>query len=176
MRGQGEPLLYLDLDGVVHHEAVYIGTKRGIFIKQDEAPGRVLFEWIPILVEILRPYPDVKLVLSSSWCRRPGYGRTLKRMPEELRQRFVGGTFHRHHHGSDPLTSLLFQSLPRGQQILNDVNRRQPSDWIALDDDDEDWPTAYRHHLVHCNGALGLSDPDTQAALTRRLAVLDRVS
>ncbi|MFK4706020.1 hypothetical protein ABIC83_002859 [Roseateles asaccharophilus] len=175
MKGHGEPVLYLDLDGVGHHEAVYISPKRGIYINQDEAPGRVLFEWIPILVDILRPHHDVKLVLSSSWCRRPGYDRTLKRLPDELRKRFVGGTFHRRHHGADPLASREFQTLPRGQQILNDVKRRQPSDWLALDDDDEGWPADHRGHLIHCNGSLGLSDPVTQVTLALRLAALSRL-
>ena len=31
--------------------------------------------------------------------------------------------------------------------------------WIALDDDLEDWPAAYRHHLIACDGTKGLSDP-----------------
>ena len=169
MRGQNELLLYLDLDGVVHHEAVY-SSSRGIYIDQRQGPGRTLFEWVPILTEILESFPEVKLVLSSSWCRRPGYSRTLDRLPEPLRQRFVGGTFHRRHHGSDRHADLSFTSLSRGQQIVSDVGRRQPRDWLALDDDDLDWPSAHLDHLIHCDGALGLSDPAIQALLKAKLS------
>ncbi len=35
-------LLYLDFDGVLHHEAVYVSSKRGIYIRE---PGFELFEW-----------------------------------------------------------------------------------------------------------------------------------
>ena len=87
-------VLYLDLDGVVQHEAVLYHPKRGIYMSPIQT-GRVLFEWIPILEGILRPYPDVALVLSSTWCIRPGYAKTLERLPSSLGSRFIGGTYHR---------------------------------------------------------------------------------
>jgi len=168
MKGQGELLIYLDLDGVVHHEAVY-ASPRGIYMNQEQAPGRTLFEWVHHLVDALEPFPQVKLVLSSSWCRWPGYSRTLKRLPAPLRQRFVGGTFHSHHHGADPGELYSFTALPRGQQVLKDVLRRQPLDWLALDDDDEDWPVNQTGHLLLCDGELGLSNPATRSDLRARL-------
>lgn len=170
MRGSGDLLVYLDLDGVMHHQAVYQDRLQGIYMSQTEAPGRILFEWAGVLVDILRPYPNIRLVLSSSWCRRPGYRRTLKRLPVELQARFVGGTFHRRVHGADPGAELEFASLPRGVQIANDVARRRPRDWLALDDDDRGWRVEHRGHLVKCDGRLGLSDPATQLELSRRLS------
>jgi len=169
VNGSGVLVLYLDLDGVVHHHAVYQG-RRGIHMSVTESPGRSLFEWADVLAELLRPFPSVHLVLSSSWCRRPGYARTIKRLPPELRARFIGGTFHRRLHGPDPGAEIEFASLPRGVQVINDVARRRPRDWLALDDDDRGWPAEHRGHLVLCNGELGISDPTTQQELTKRLS------
>jgi hypothetical protein len=152
-----EVVLYLDLDGVVHHEAVYWHPRRGIYI-HEHVRDRTLFEWIPQLQAALLPYPQVALVLSSSWCVRPGYAKTLKRFPDDLRRRFIGGTYHKRHHGVDPWMLQSFRETPRGEQILQDVRRRRPHQWLALDDDDYKWPPQIRDHLIHCDGERGLSD------------------
>lgn len=162
-------ILYLDLDGAVHHEAVYWHPRRGVFMSPKHAPGRTLFEWVSILEEILLPYPEVALVLSSTWCIQPGYGKTLKRLPETLRSRFIGGTYHRRAHGADPLTQAAFRSTPRGLQVLADAKRRKPRHWLALDDDVEDWPDSARENLVACDGERGLSDPKVREELRRKL-------
>lgn len=162
-------VLYLDLDGVVHHEAVLWHPRRGIYMSPYEASDRTLFEWLPFLQEELAPYPQVSLVLSSTWCIRPGYSKTLQRLPEQLRARFIGGTFHKRVHGADPWILSSFRSTSRGQQILADVTRRKPRQWLALDDDIEDWPTTILDRLVACDGRTGLSDPQTRQALRNML-------
>ncbi len=165
-------VVYLDFDGVTHHEAVYISHKRGIYIDQTIAPGAVLFEWAPILIDALQPYADVKIVLSTSWCRQPGFSRAKKRLPMELQSRVVGGTYHRSIHGADPWLRHQFAETPRASQILADVGRRKPKRWIALDDDVDDWPVEYLDHLVPCDGALGLSSAETQVCLRIKLAAM----
>lgn len=131
----GLVVLYLDLDGVLHDEHAVRNRRRGIHMCPKRAPGRTLFEWLPILETILEPFPLVKLVLSSSWCVWPGYGKTLKRFPLAIRGRFAGGTFHKRIHKCDPWAFANFQSKSRGEQILQDVQRRKPAHWLALDDD-----------------------------------------
>lgn len=162
-------LLYLDVDGVVHHEAAIWHPRLGIHMSPVLAPGRSLFEWVPILVAALAPYPEVRLVLSSTWCIRPGYGKTLKRLPELLRNRFIGGTFHKRVHGADPWTSTSFQGTSRGMQIWADVQRRKPRQWLALDDDIEGWPAWALENLVACDGQTGLSSASVQAELMLKL-------
>lgn len=161
--------LYLDLDGVVQHQAVMWHHRRGIYMSPTEAPGRTLFEWLPFLVEALAPFPDVRLVLSSSWCIRPGYGNTLKRLPAELRTRFIGGTFHRRVHGPDYSAILEFQAQPRWQQVLQDVERRKPRQWLAIDDDVEGWPAWALDRLIQCDGETGLSSPSVRDELQEKL-------
>ena len=165
-------VLYLDLDGVLHHEEVYFHPKRGPFVHQGYAPGHTLFEWAHLLQDLLAPFPDVALVLSSSWCVQPGYGKTIKRLPPELRRRFIGGTFHRRAHGADSWAIRAFKEMPRGLQIWADVVRRKPGQWLALDDDAFGWPAWARENLVECDGAKGLSCPETREQLTAKLAAL----
>ncbi|OBY86769.1 hypothetical protein ACM14_04145 [Delftia sp. JD2] len=162
-------VLYLDLDGVVHHEAVLWHPRFGIYMSPYQAAGHSLFEWLPLLQEELAPYPQVALVLSSTWCIRPGYVKTLQRLPEQMRKRFIGGTFHRRVHGANPWLLASFQNTSRGQQILADVTRRKPRQWLALDDDIEDWPTTILDRLVACDGRKGLSDPQTRQTLRQML-------
>lgn len=165
-------VLYLDLDGVVQHEAVLFHPRRGIYMSPTEAPGRTLFEWMPILIALLDPYPSVRLVLSSSWCVRPGYGKTLRRMPESLRQRFIGGTYHAQVHGADTWARESFLRTPRGVQVIADVERRKPRQWLALDDDVEDWPAHALGNLIKCDGRTGLSAQRVQRDLSAKLEVV----
>ena len=74
-------VLYLDLDGVVHHEEVLWHPRKGIYTSPYEAAGSTLFEWLPILEQALEPYPAVAPVLSSTWCIRPGYSATSNAYP-----------------------------------------------------------------------------------------------
>lgn len=162
-------VLYLDLDGVVQHESVFWHPRRGIYMNPSLPPGRVLFEWLHYLEDALKPFPDVALVLSSSWCVRPGYSKTLQRFPAALRARFIGGTYHRRHHGQDWLVKSAFLGTPRCEQILADVRRRKPRQWLALDDDVDDWPRSALANLVACDGSTGLSDPLVRQLLRDRL-------
>jgi hypothetical protein len=162
-------VLYLDLDGVVHHEQVLWHPHKGIYMSPYEAPGRSLFEWVPILEAALDPYPSVALVLSSTWCIRPGYSATLKRLPLSLRSRFIGGTYHKRVHGADPWNLAMFRGMPRGEQVLEDALRRKPRQWLALDDDLEGWPEACRENLIACEGTTGLSDGEVQRELGEKL-------
>ncbi|MDP3226583.1 MAG: HAD domain-containing protein [Acidovorax sp.] len=162
-------VLYLDLDGVVHHEKVLWHPCKGIYMSPYEAAGHSLFEWVPFLESVLQPHPAVALVLSSTWCIRPGYSATLKRLPASLRARFIGGTYHRRVHGVDPWNLSMFRTTPRGVQVQEDAQRRKPHQWIALDDDLEDWPDSCRQNLIACEGTTGLSNPEVQHELREKL-------
>lgn len=162
-------VLYLDLDGVVHHEAVHWHHRRGIYMHPIQAAGHTLFEWLPFLEVALRPYPNVRLVLSSSWCVRPGFGKTMQRLPEHMRAKFLGGTYHRRVHGLDAWAVMAFQERSRAEQILADVARRRPLHWLALDDDTANWPAQHLANLVACEGNTGISSMRVQLELAQKL-------
>jgi len=146
-------VLYLDFDGVLHPEPVFFHPNRGVYLGA-EAHGHTLFEHAPLLASVLAPYPDVKIVLSTSWVQHRSYSKAVKRLPLELQNRVVGATFHAAH-----MTRDSWFALPRGAQVLGDVGRRRPAHWVALDDDDVDWPEKHLSKLVKTDTMLGLARP-----------------
>lgn len=154
-------VLYLDFDGVLHHGNVLWHPKKGAYLCAPT--GHRLFQHADLLAEIMSPYADLKIVLSTSWVLRYGHGEAAKRLPLTLRQRVIGSTYHSRMHKAE------FQQSSRGQQIWSDVVRRKPVGWIALDDDDVDWPSWCLGNLVRTDEFLGLSAPAVQQELRDKL-------
>jgi hypothetical protein len=150
-------ILYLDFDGVLHDEAVYFHPKRGIYIK---TPGRVLFEWMSILETLLEPHPEVYIVLSTSWVRVKSFSFAKKQLSLSLQERVIGATFH-----NREMRKNDFAYLPRGVQIADDVSRRSPTSWFAIDDDAYCWPAWCLTNLIQTDGSHGISDPEIQDAV-----------
>jgi len=177
-KGGGAPVLYLDFDGVLHHHDVRWRKKGGAYL---EPAGFTLFEHAQLLEDWLRPYPQVRIVLATSWVVRYHCYRAARRLPEALRARVIGGTYHSHVAGADederqayggrrrnPRVDA-FCAKPRGVQVAEDAQRRKPSAWFALDDDDENWPASSRSCLVKTDPALGLSAPDIAGKVAEHL-------
>lgn len=163
-KGRGEPVLYMDVDGVLHHENCLWHPRRGAYL---HAPERyVLFQHAALLEELLAPHPQVRIVLSTSWVRRYGCAGTAKRLTGGLRARVIGATYH------SSMSRDGFALLPRGQQVTDDVLRRRPGSWLALDDDPEGWPDWAAPHFLQTDPYEGISPPHLQDELRRRLALL----
>lgn len=163
--GCGHPLLYLDFDGVLHPDQVWWSPRRGVYL--ENCPGHELFEHAAALEGLLAPHPRILIVLSTSWVRRFGYAGAARRLPPGLRSRVVGATFH------TSMDEPAFLAKSRGLQITEDVARRRPSDWIAIDDDAEGWPDDSIAHLVRSDPDAGLVHPDVLSRLATGLARLD---
>ena len=159
-------ILYLDYDGVLHDGDVRRSRTRGMYLK---TPGRIFFEWSPILEQLLAPYPELKIVLTTTWVRELGFDKAKNELSVALRDRVIGATFLHPN-----LVRAEFDLLPRGMQILGDVNRRQPSHWFALDDDAFGWPAKWRDNLLETDPAAGLSTPAIQQQITARLRLTGR--
>lgn len=156
-------VLYLDFDGVLHHSDVRWRPRIGAFLKVADY---FLFEHASLLEVMLRPHPDLAIVLSTSWVIRYGCAKAAKRLPSGLRERVVGATFH------SEMDIRLFEAMSRGRQVMADVARRRPYDWFALDDTDEGWPDEFRDHIIITHGQLGIASPDV---VTRIHATLHRM-
>jgi len=165
-RQTGGRVLYLDYDGVLHPEDVYLLHKRGPILLNS--PGHSLFEHCKLLEEVLEPYPEVQIVLSTSWVRRyrGSIVRVSRRLTPSLQARVVGATYHSRMNRED------FAAAPRGMQIWADVLRRWPVEWLAMDDDWLHWPAWCRDHLVLTDPVLGLSEPSVLAQLKAKLATM----
>ena len=144
-------LLYLDYDGVLHPEDVVRHPRRGIYLHPKYVGGHVLFEHAGLLAEELEQFPDVGIVLSTSWVRVLSFKRALGCLPEALRKRVVGATYH------SSMDDGAFLDLSRGQQVVGDAGRRKAKRWLALDDDAEHWPVEHRGRLLHTHPVQGLA-------------------
>ena len=152
---------YLDFDGVLHDDDVHWNRKRGVYMK---SPGRKLFEWMPILEELLAPYPEVKIVLSTTWVQAKCYKFAKEKLSSDLQSRTIGATFH-----SRFTNKAHFNDTYRGFQVLDDVLRRKPDNWFAIDNDAFNWPTNFRTHLIKTEDRFGLSDVKVQNSIIELL-------
>jgi hypothetical protein len=163
MRGTGSDVLYLDFDGVLHHEDVRWHTNVGPYYASTVPEHYKLFQHVALLEKLLKPYPDVCIVLSTSWVVRYGMARAGKNLSPALRCRVIGATFH------SRMDREEFLSKPRGQQVTEDVLRRVPARWLALDDDPRGWACWTVDHYIRTNEHEGISDPAVLRVLTTRL-------
>jgi HAD domain in Swiss Army Knife RNA repair proteins len=161
MKGTGAAVLYLDYDGVLHHENVLWHPRIGAYLS---APDQyVLFQHTELLEQLLAPYPKVQIVLSTSWAVRYGCARAAKNLRPALRARVVGSTYH------SQMDEQGFIATPRGLQVWADVVRRKPRAWLALDDNDEGWPDHCREHFVQTHEHQGISEPTVLETLKTKL-------
>ena len=156
-------ILFLDFDGVLHPDEVYL-TRRGPKLR---AVGE-LFMWAPVLDAELASLPTVKIVLSTSWVRNLGFSRAKKYLPEGLRARVIGSTWHSSM-AKDWADRIWWDQATRHGQIRKYVDRAAVSDWLAVDDDGDSWARSDRDRLVLTDGRSGLSDPETLMKLRGKL-------
>ena len=155
---------YLDFDGVLHRDAVYKVRGRGILVQDGE-----LFEWAHFLEEALLPYPHLRIVLSTSWVRELGFDEARSFLPPALNHRVIGATFHRREHGPTRELRTHWSQTPRGMQVAQDVVRRKPMAWLAIDDAVDEFSQDQSARLVPCKSDLGLSDAGTRRTLQEML-------
>ena len=161
MRGTGQLILYLDFDGVLHHENCLWHPKIGAYLSAPE--GYVLFQHAELLEQFFAPYPQVRIVLSTTWVLRYSCSKAGKNLRPALCSRVIGATFHSN------MREREFTALPRGLQVWSDVVKRKPRDWLAIDDVDEGWPEHARGHYVPTHKREGLSDLVVLAEFTEKL-------
>jgi hypothetical protein len=157
-------LCYLDFDGVLHDDEVYFDPRRGVYMG---TPVRTLFEWAHILDALLMPYPEVKIVLSTSWVRVKSFSFAKKSLPIGLQERTIGATYHRRE-----MIDSAFDQMSRGQNIWADVLRRKAFRWYAIDNDDSAWPEQCRSNLILTDDRTGINELAVQQQIRDRLAQL----
>lgn len=142
-------VLFLDIDGVLHRG---IARRSGNRV-MSSAPNIKLFEYAAVLDDLLSPYPDVEIVLSSDWSMVFGTELTRNAIPSpSLQSRIVGATF-----DGCTLNPLVWPVLTRGAQVLDYVGRNEPLRWLAVDDRADGFE-AHRQRLVQCQTDVGLGD------------------
>jgi hypothetical protein len=132
-----DPFLFLDFDGVLHpDDAAYLDN--------DSKPeGLLLFRWAPVLMEILSKFPDVKVVISSSWRFMWEYEELLSFIPEDLRSRIVG---------------ITNPNLNRYPAIADYVEKHEIKNYVILDDMPLEFPRVCKE-LIICKPTKGVNNP-----------------
>lgn len=164
--GQREPklpTLFLDFDGVLHPDEVYRVGER-IVLRMD---GFNLFEWAEVLSELIAPYSELQIVLSTSWVRQLGFEVSRAYLPESLQRRVVGATWHE-------TVPRGWDKLTRYQQIQRNVATHRHERWLAIDDDCRGWSDEHRSNIVVTDSLLGLGAASAQDELRDKLARLCR--
>jgi hypothetical protein len=112
------------------------------------------------LAMALAPYPQVKIILSTTWAVRLGIDRAKEYLSPKLRERVVGQ--------SGPLRMASVR--PRAQEVESHVREHRPDFWVIVDDDPYDWNPASIERLVLCDPELGLGEARAWGELNARLA------
>jgi Swiss Army Knife RNA repair-like protein len=147
----------------MHPDAVY-RTRRGIVVRGHGETR--LFAWAPVLEAALRPHPEVRIVLSTSWVRVLGYTQARERLPAALRNRVMGASWH------SRMDQRAWEAMTRFEQIHGYVRRHALTRWLALDNDAMGWPGSMRRHLVLTDDDKGLSAAAVQSELAAKLEAL----
>ncbi len=144
-------ILFLDFDGVLHPDPCL-------------CPDR-LFERAPLLDATLAEFPEVSVVLSTSWRTCRSLDQLVEPLPAGLRERVIGATpvFSQF----DAPTHLMpYSRHAECVRWLMDQDQHD-RDWLALDDRAY-WFAPYCEHLILCDPFLGL-DERTAARLRSAL-------
>lgn len=165
-------ILFLDFDGVLHPDSAYLVKGRPTLKGEGE-----LFMWAPLLIKTLADFPEIQIVLSTSWARELSFNRARRWLPAELRRRVIGSTWHSamsfKREGFHSLATW-WDGATRYQQIKRYAGRAGLTDWVAIDDQPEGWGADDLGKLVHTHSDTGLSDPVVLSLLAARLEVLGK--
>lgn len=131
-------ILFLDFDGVLHPDPC-----------QDAAR---LFEHAPRLADVLDDFPEVSIVLSTSWRASRTIDELVASLPARLGPRVIGATPH-FNAFSAPRRLMPYPRQAECEKWLAD-NRAGERDWLALDDRAH-WFEPYFEALIECDSTRG---------------------
>ena len=142
--------LFVDFDGVFHAMDSRDFEYRGNALVVADNPD--LFQWAPLLWQIIEPYP-VELVVHSSWRRLYPVDDLIARFPAAMQPRIAGVTEGRERH----------------QSILNYVCMHDVRRFAVLDDSPEAFPENWPN-LIVCDAQRGINDAAVLAQIRRFVA------
>jgi len=125
LQSQTAPTLFVDYDGTLHVGHALMDASGLVTLDS----GRPLFEYAPLLVEILRPYPAVQIVLTTSWLQTLPTEEVISFLPVELAQRVVDTTRDR-----KARLSYMLNGSGRTDIITCYAIGKGLKQWLAIDD------------------------------------------
>jgi len=119
------PTLFLDFDGTLHVGHAVVDAHGQV----SHEFGRQLFEYAPQLVGLLAPYPDVEIVLTTSWLDAMTDETVLAYLLPELSRRVIDTT-----RGRRPRLSYMLNGSGRTDVITCYAFGKGLTQWLAIDD------------------------------------------
>lgn len=150
------PILFLDIDGVLHPYDAWWMEQKG-YGEPTVVCGEGLFRWNKKLFDLLDEFPDVKVVLHSSWRYLPA---TYNAIPEELKSKLV-----------DTTCPAIYG---RYHSIVEYVKRHGITKCVILDDAGDEFPYGLTE-LVPCMKTQGISRMNTYNKLRDKLAEISSI-
>lgn len=119
------PTLFVDYDGTLHVGHALIDASGRVTLDS----GRPLFEYAPLLVEMLKPYPAVQIVLTTTWLQTLSTEKVIAYLPPELARRVVDTT-----RGRKARLSYMLNGSGRTDIITCYAFGEGLTQWFAIDD------------------------------------------
>jgi hypothetical protein len=138
-------LLFLDFDGVMHPAGCDASRH---FCQRD------LFE------AVMREYPDVRIVITSTWRHAYPMGEIKRFFSPDIAERIVGKTPTHEDEGDEHVRYLEIRKLLENPKVAG-------AQWIALDDSDFEFPEGCANLLL-CHSDRGF-DAEASRELRARL-------
>ncbi|MGA7779103.1 MAG: HAD domain-containing protein [Paraburkholderia sp.] len=161
------PTLFVDYDGTLHAGHALIDETGHVTLDT----GRPLFEFAPLLVEMLAPHPSVEIVLTTSWLHTLPEDKVIAYLPPELAQRVVDTTQH-----IPPRFSYLQNGSGRTDVITCYAFGKRLNNWLAIDDSVFDAfhfgrePGELVKNFLLLDSASGITDEEAQRRIREWLA------
>ncbi|MGF6837900.1 hypothetical protein QF001_001767 [Paraburkholderia youngii] len=157
----GAPTLYIGYGGVLNIGEGLVDQDGNITLDS----GRRTFEFAPYLADVLMPYPDVQLILTTAWTATLGELQTAALLPVELAARVVGTTLHH-----PPRMGEVRAGIGRTMSILRHVEACGIETWLAVGDDLYGIPSGREAHFLRVPSHTALGTPSIRYALREWLA------
>ncbi|RBB35978.1 hypothetical protein DPV79_26895 [Burkholderia reimsis] len=157
----------VDYDGALHRGHALLDKSGHVSLDT----GNPSFEFPPLLASLLDPYPEVEIVLTTSWLGTLPLETVLSYLPQQLAKRVVGTT-----QGIRPRFGYVQDGSARTYIIRSYVFGHRLKNWLAIDDSVYG---AYHlntsalnlePHLVLLDGQRGIGDAEAQQRIRDWLA------
>ena len=126
--------------------------------------GRMLFEYAPYLINVLEPWSNVQLVLTTSWLRKLDPEKIIGLLPMELIRHVVGTT-----KDTPPRLAELGDGSARAWIPIRHARKHGMSRWLALDYKCWGIPAGFEQHFLRTEPDTALGAPEARRQLRRWL-------
>ncbi|OWQ46631.1 hypothetical protein CDL60_14315 [Roseateles noduli] len=162
-------VLYLGVGGVLQPSR---STYSLVYGRDPFEDGHSPYECAPLLDELLRGWPAVRIVLTSVRPWRHGLPAVLEALGPGLAHRVIGYAFEdlttkaRFGKSQRHISEMEYWRMSRASIVDKHLQWLRPRAWLAVDDEDDGWTDGERAcHVVLTPPLTGLLDAGAQAKL-----------